>query len=68
MAGCGGMLGEAFYSTFNSDYNLKCSDVDLNEDCKGLCSSCGLNLNNDQCKCKKIESTQNLKELEKLIN
>ena len=38
------------------------------QDCKGLCSSCGLNLNNDQCKCKKIESTQNLKELEKLIN
>jgi len=32
MAGCGGMLGEAFYSTFNSDYNLKCSDIDLNED------------------------------------
>ena len=38
------------------------------QNCKGLCSSCGLNLNNDQCKCKKIESNQNLKELEKLIN
>ena len=32
MAGCGGMLGEAFYLNFKDDYDLKCSDIDLNED------------------------------------
>ena len=31
IAGCGGMLGEAFYAQFKDDYNLKCSDIDLNE-------------------------------------
>ena len=31
MAGCGGMLGEAFYIKFNNDYNIKCTDIDLNE-------------------------------------
>ena len=31
IAGCGGMLGEAFYKIFNKDYILKCSDIDLNE-------------------------------------
>lgn len=31
IAGCGGMLGEAFYKIFSKDYNLKCSDIDLNE-------------------------------------
>ena len=31
IAGCGGMLGEAFYKTFSKDYNLRCSDIDLNE-------------------------------------
>ena len=25
------MLGEAFYAQFKDDYNLKCSDIDLNE-------------------------------------
>lgn len=30
IAGCGGMLGEAFYRRFN-DYELKCTDIDVNE-------------------------------------
>lgn len=32
IAGCGGMLGEAFYSQFKNDYEIKCTDKDLNED------------------------------------
>lgn len=32
IAGCGGMLGEAFYIQFNNDYHLKCTDKDVNED------------------------------------
>lgn len=31
MAGCGGMLGEAFYKVFFDDYNLRCSDISPNE-------------------------------------
>lgn len=31
MAGVGGMLGEAFYKTFHQDYELKCTDKDVNE-------------------------------------
>jgi len=31
IAGCGGMLGEAFYEKFRKDYNLKCTDIDVNE-------------------------------------
>jgi dTDP-4-dehydrorhamnose reductase len=31
-AGCGGMLGEAFYKVFSKTYELKCSDIDVNED------------------------------------
>ena len=31
IAGCGGMLGEAFYKQFISDYELRCTDIDLNE-------------------------------------
>jgi uncharacterized protein len=27
------------------------------EDCKGLCVGCGVNLNNEACRCKKIEVT-----------
>jgi len=30
IAGCGGMLGEAFYEVFRADFELKCSDIDLN--------------------------------------
>lgn len=31
IAGCGGMLGEAFYKQFSRDYDLKCTDKDVNE-------------------------------------
>ncbi|WP_295591472.1 NAD(P)-dependent oxidoreductase [uncultured Lamprocystis sp.] len=31
IAGCGGMLGEAFYAQFKDDYELKCTDKDVNE-------------------------------------
>ena len=31
IAGCGGMLGEAFHKLFSEDYELKCTDIDLNE-------------------------------------
>ncbi|OFY38929.1 MAG: NAD(P)-dependent oxidoreductase [Bacteroidetes bacterium GWF2_40_14] len=30
IAGCGGMLGEAFYTQFKDDYELKCTDKDVN--------------------------------------
>ncbi len=31
IAGAGGMLGEAFFKVFNSDFELKCTDKDVNE-------------------------------------
>ena len=31
LAGCGGMLGEAFHNIFSADYELKCTDIDVNE-------------------------------------
>ena len=31
IAGCGGMLGDAFYRQFNINYELKCTDIDVNE-------------------------------------
>ena len=30
MAGCGGMLGEAFYIQFKKEFKLKCTDKDVN--------------------------------------
>ncbi len=30
IAGCGGMLGEAFYTQFKDEFELKCTDIDLN--------------------------------------
>ena len=30
IAGCGGMLGEAFYKQFKNNYKLKCTDKDVN--------------------------------------
>lgn len=32
IAGCGGMLGEAFYTQFKKEYEIKCTDKDVNED------------------------------------
>ena len=32
IAGCGGMLGEAFYQQFKDDYVIKCTDKDVNSD------------------------------------
>lgn len=32
MAGAGGMLGEAFYRVFNDEYEVKCTDKDVNAD------------------------------------
>ena len=32
IAGCGGMLGEAFQKVFSKDYKLKCTDIDVNEE------------------------------------
>jgi dTDP-4-dehydrorhamnose reductase len=32
MSGCGGMLGDAFYNVFKESYELKCTDIDINED------------------------------------
>ncbi|MFZ4456083.1 MAG: SDR family oxidoreductase [Bacteroidales bacterium] len=32
IAGCGGMLGEAFYTQFKNDYIVKCTDKDVNEE------------------------------------
>lgn len=31
IAGCGGMLGEAFHKQFGADYELKCTDIDVND-------------------------------------
>jgi len=32
IAGCGGMLGEAFYTQYKNDFELKCTDKDVNEE------------------------------------
>ena len=32
IAGCAGMLGEAFYKRFKQNYDLKCTDKNVNED------------------------------------
>jgi len=32
IAGCGGMLGEAFHKVFGANYHLKCTDIDVNAD------------------------------------
>lgn len=31
IAGCAGMLGEAFYEQFKDDFKLKCTDIDVND-------------------------------------
>ena len=35
MAGCGGMLGRAFYEEFAARTDLRCTDIDVNEDWLG---------------------------------
>ncbi|HMP94672.1 MAG TPA: sugar nucleotide-binding protein, partial [Phnomibacter sp.] len=37
IAGCGGMLGAAFYQVFKNDYQLTCTDKDVNEPWLGFC-------------------------------
>jgi len=32
IAGCGGMLGEAFHKQFKDEYKIKCTDKDVNEE------------------------------------
>ena len=32
IAGCGGMLGEAFQKVFADHFELRCSDIDVNDD------------------------------------
>jgi dTDP-4-dehydrorhamnose reductase len=32
IAGAGGMLGEAFFKQFHTEYQLKCTDIDVNSD------------------------------------
>ena len=32
IAGAGGMLGEAFYQVFGSEYEIKCTDIDVNDE------------------------------------
>jgi dTDP-4-dehydrorhamnose reductase len=32
ISGCGGMLGEAFHKQFSKEYQVKCTDKDVNED------------------------------------
>lgn len=38
IAGCGGMLGDAFYTHFKNDYYLKCTDIDINEKWLNFCN------------------------------
>jgi dTDP-4-dehydrorhamnose reductase len=37
ISGCGGMLGDAFYKLFKATHELKCTDIDLNEDYLSYC-------------------------------
>jgi dTDP-4-dehydrorhamnose reductase len=32
ISGCGGMLGEAFHEVFSSDFDLRCTDIDVNSE------------------------------------
>ena len=32
IAGAGGMLGQAFYKVFSKNHDLRCTDIDANED------------------------------------
>ncbi len=37
IAGCGGMLGEAFYKQFITAFDLKCTDIDVNDSWLSFC-------------------------------
>lgn len=37
IAGCGGMLGEAFHKQFNGEFDIKCTDIDVNTDWLSYC-------------------------------
>ena len=37
IAGCGGMLGAAFYARFGQSYQLMCTDIDVNEEWLKYC-------------------------------
>jgi dTDP-4-dehydrorhamnose reductase len=37
IAGCAGMLGEAFYKLFKDSYILRCTDIDVNEEWLSFC-------------------------------
>jgi len=37
IAGCGGMLGEAFYQQYKDDFELKCTDIDVNDNWLSYC-------------------------------
>lgn len=43
------------------------SKIVCNEDCKGLCSQCGTNLNQNECHCKKQEVDPRLQVLSELL-
>lgn len=43
------------------------SKIVCNEDCKGLCSQCGANLNRNECHCKKQEVDPRLSVLSELL-
>lgn len=43
MAGAGGMLGLAFYKEFKDHYNLRCSDIDINEEWLSYLDFCDYN-------------------------
>ena len=42
IAGCGGMLGEAFYTQFHNNYELKCTDKDVNEEWLSFLDFCDI--------------------------
>ncbi|MDB9722654.1 NAD(P)-dependent oxidoreductase [Candidatus Marinimicrobia bacterium] len=50
IAGCGGMLGEAFYNIFNKEYDVKATDIDINENWLKYLDFRDYNKYNDQVK------------------
>ena len=58
-------VGDLAYTAFILDMDTKhlCS-----EDCKGLCPTCGQNLNEGDCACKKQQTDPRLEALRQLLN